>query len=33
LAVIPASNTLVSYGQGLLEDEPIDGLDILAIEP
>jgi hypothetical protein len=23
----------VSFGQALLEDEPIDGLDILAIEP
>ena len=23
----------MSFGQALLEDEPIDGLDILAIEP
>jgi hypothetical protein len=29
----PASGPLVSFGQALLEDEPIDGLDILAIEP
>ena len=29
----PASNPLISFGQALLEDEPIDGLDILAIEP
>ncbi|MFI5459166.1 MAG: DEAD/DEAH box helicase family protein [Isosphaerales bacterium] len=32
----PASSPLVSFGQALLEDEPIDGLDILdilAIEP
>ena len=29
----PGSSPLVSFGQALLEDEPIDGLDILAIEP
>jgi hypothetical protein len=29
----PASSPLVSFGQALLADEPIDGLDILAIEP
>ncbi len=29
----PASRPLVSFGQALFEDEPIDGLDILAIEP
>ena len=29
----PASSPLISFGQALLEDEPIDGLDILAIEP
>jgi hypothetical protein len=29
----PASSPLVSLGQALIEDEPIDGLDILAIEP
>ena len=29
----PASSPLVSFGQALLEDEPIDQLDILAIEP
>jgi hypothetical protein len=29
----PAINTLVSLGQALIEDEPIDGLDILSIEP
>ncbi len=29
----PASSPLLSFGQALLEDEPIDGLDILAIEP
>jgi hypothetical protein len=29
----PASSTLISLGQAFLEDEPIDGLDILAFEP
>ncbi len=29
----PALSPLISFGQALLEDEPIDGLDILAIEP
>jgi hypothetical protein len=29
----PASSPLISFGQALLDDEPIDGLDILAIEP
>ena len=29
----PASSPLLSFGEALLEDEPIDGLDILAIEP
>ena len=29
----PATNALISFGQALLEDEPIDGLDLLAIEP
>jgi hypothetical protein len=29
----PASSPLVSFGQALLEDERIAGLDILAIEP
>ena len=29
----PASSTLISMGQALVEDEPIDGLDILSIEP
>ena len=29
----PTSRSLLSFGQALLEDEPIDGLDILAIEP
>ncbi len=29
----PASSPLISFGQALLEDEPIDGLDVLAIEP
>ena len=29
----PASSTLLSFGQALLEDEPIDGLDLLSIEP
>jgi len=29
----PASSPLISFGQALLEDEPIDGLEILAIEP
>jgi hypothetical protein len=29
----PASSSLVSFGQALLEDEPIDGLDLLSIEP
>ena len=29
----PASRPLISFGQALLEDEPINGLDILAIEP
>ena len=29
----PASSPLISFGQALLEDEPIDGLDILSIEP
>jgi hypothetical protein len=28
-----ASGPLISFGQALLEEEPIDGLDILAIEP
>jgi hypothetical protein len=28
-----ASSSSISFGQALLEDEPIDGLDILAIEP
>ncbi len=26
----PASSPLISFGQALLEDEPIDGLDILV---
>jgi hypothetical protein len=29
----PPSHPLISFGQALLEDEPIDGIDILAIEP
>ena len=29
----PATNALISFGQALFEDEPIDGLDLLAIEP
>jgi hypothetical protein len=29
----PASSPLISLGQALLDDEPIDGLDILAFEP
>jgi hypothetical protein len=29
----PASSPLLSFGQALLEDEPIDRLDILALEP
>jgi hypothetical protein len=29
----PASSALLSIGQALLEDEPIDGLDLLSIEP
>jgi len=29
----PALSPLISFGQALLDDEPIDGLDILAIEP
>jgi hypothetical protein len=29
----PAASPLISFGQALLEDEPIDGLDILSIEP
>jgi hypothetical protein len=29
----PEASPLVSFGHALLEDEPIDGLDILAIEP
>ena len=29
----PAMSTLVALGQALIEDEPIDGLDILSIEP
>jgi hypothetical protein len=29
----PAASPLITFGQALLEDEPIDGLDILAIEP
>ena len=29
----PASSPLVSFGQALLDYEPIDGLDLLAIEP
>lgn len=29
----PASSPFISFGQALLEDEPIDGLEILAIEP
>jgi hypothetical protein len=28
----PASRTLISFGQALLDDEPIDGLDVLSIE-
>jgi hypothetical protein len=28
-----ASSPLLSFGQALVEDEPLDGLDILAIEP
>jgi hypothetical protein len=29
----PASSPLISFGQALLADEPIDGVDILSIEP
>jgi hypothetical protein len=29
----PTASPLISFGQALLEDEPIDGLDILSIEP
>ncbi len=29
----PASSSLLSFGQALLKDEPIDGLDLLSIEP
>ena len=29
----PAPSPLISFSQAHLEDEPIDGLDILAIEP
>ena len=29
----PTPSPLISFGQALFEDEPIDGLDILAIEP
>jgi hypothetical protein len=29
----PASSALISQGQALLDDEPIDGLDFLAFEP
>jgi hypothetical protein len=29
----PAASPLISFGQALLEDEPLDGLDILSIEP
>jgi hypothetical protein len=29
----PASSPLLSFGQALLNDEPIDGFDIVAIEP
>lgn len=29
----PAPSSLMSFGQALLEDEPIDGLDLLSIEP
>jgi hypothetical protein len=29
----PTTRPLISFGQALLKDEPIDGLDILAIEP
>jgi hypothetical protein len=29
----PTPRPLISFGQALLEDEPIDGLDILSIEP
>jgi hypothetical protein len=29
----PAPKPLISFGQALLEDEPIDGLNILSIEP
>ena len=29
----PAMSTLVALGQALIDDEPIDGLDILSIEP
>ena len=29
----PSASPLLSFGQALLEDEPIDGLDILGIEP
>jgi hypothetical protein len=28
----PASSPLISFGQALLDDEPIDGLDILDFE-
>jgi hypothetical protein len=29
----PTPKPLISFGQALLEDDPIDGLDILSIEP
>jgi hypothetical protein len=29
----PTPSPLISFGQALLEDDPIDGLDILSIEP
>ncbi len=29
----PALSSLVSFGQALLEDEPLDGIDLLSIEP
>jgi hypothetical protein len=29
----PASTPLISLGEALIDDEPIDGLDILSIEP
>jgi hypothetical protein len=29
----PTRRPLISFGQALLEDDPIDGFDILSIEP